>query len=110
MSQRARKGVRGVTSVREKQLAVGSSTPLPSKFHDIVDVAEQSGLLSGARTQIVRGRMPKALVERAKQRTGVTSETKLIELALATVAVADDYPDWLLAQRRRVNKDLDLEF
>jgi hypothetical protein len=54
--------------------------------------------------------MPKALVARAKARTGVQSDTKLIEVALATLAVADDYPDWLIAQRGTVSKDLNLEF
>jgi hypothetical protein len=54
--------------------------------------------------------MPKALVARAKARTGVQSDTKLIEMALATLAVADEYPDWLISQRGTVSKDLDLEF
>jgi len=29
---------------------------------------------------------------------------------LANLAVADDYPDWLLSQRGTVSQDLDLEF
>ncbi|PYY14577.1 MAG: hypothetical protein DMG61_09560 [Acidobacteria bacterium] len=73
-------------------------------------IAEEKGLLRGTRTKVVRGRMPEALVTRAKQRAGVKSDTDLLELALANLAVADDYPDWLLSQRGTVSQDLDLEF
>jgi hypothetical protein len=80
------------------------------RFADAVTIARETGLLKGARTKLVRGRMPDALVAKAKARIGVQSDTKLIEVALANLAVADEYPDWLLAQRGTVNKDIDLEF
>jgi hypothetical protein len=73
-------------------------------------IAENEGLLRGDRTQIVRGRMPEALVARAKKRTGINSDTDLIEVALANIAVADDYADWLLSRRSAVNSEADLEF
>ncbi|MGB8886500.1 MAG: hypothetical protein WCC87_07230 [Candidatus Korobacteraceae bacterium] len=53
---------------------------------------------------------PDALVAKAKASTGVQSDTELIEVALANLAVADEYPDWLLAQRGTVNQDIDIEF
>lgn len=81
-----------------------------SRFRDAITIAEQTGLLKGARTELVHGRMPKALVARAKARTGVQSDTTLIEVALANLAVADEYPGWLISQRGTVSKDLDLEF
>jgi len=80
------------------------------RLQDALTIAEQSGLLRGARTEIVRGRMPKALVQKAKATAGVHSDTELIEVALANLAVADHYPDWLLSQRGSVNKEIDLEF
>jgi hypothetical protein len=73
-------------------------------------IAEQEGLLRGERTQVVRGRMPEALVARAKKRTGIDSDTDLIEVALANIAVGDDYADWLLSRRGNVNPEADLEF
>jgi len=82
----------------------------PGRFHEALAVARQAGLLRGARTQIVRGRMPEALVRRAKARSGAQTTTELIEMALANLAVADQYPDWLLAQQGTVDKDIDLEF
>lgn len=80
------------------------------RFEEVLSIAEQQGLLSGSRTLTVRGRMPSALVAQAKKKTGILSDSKLIETALASVAVADDYGEWLLAQRGTVSKDLDLEF
>jgi hypothetical protein len=54
--------------------------------------------------------MPEALVARAKKRTGIDSDTDLIEGALANIAVADDYADWLLSRRGAVASEAELEF
>ncbi len=54
--------------------------------------------------------MPSLLVEQAKMKTGIRSDSKLIEAALANIVAADEYADWLLAQRGTVRQDLDLEF
>jgi hypothetical protein len=80
------------------------------RLGDALSIAEQQGLLGGGRTLIVRGRMPSLLVDQAKRKSGIQSDSKLIEAALANIVVADDYADWLLAQRGTVSKDLDLEF
>ena len=80
------------------------------RLQDALTIAEEAGLLRGARTQVVRGRMPKALVQRAKATAGVHSDTELIEVALANLAVADHYADWLLSQRGSLSKEIDLEF
>src|SRR5579871_1733036 len=50
------------------------------KLNEVMVIAEQEGLLRGERTEMVRGRMPEALVARAKKRTGITSNTDLIEV------------------------------
>jgi len=54
--------------------------------------------------------MPEALVSKAKARTGIKSDTELLEVALANLAVADDYPEWLLSRKDTVSPDVDLEF
>ena len=94
---------------------VSGEIPAPAqgvsgRFRDALAIAQQTGLLRGARTKIVRGRMPKALVQKAKASSGVHSDTELIEVALANLAVADEYPAWLLSQRGTISKDADLEF
>jgi len=91
---------------------IGKSTIMigPGKLREVMVIAEEQGLLRGERNQVVRGRMPKALVAQAKKRTGVVSDTDLIELALANIAVADDYAEWLLAHRGTIDHEADLEF
>ncbi len=91
---------------------IGKSTSIsgPRKLREVMVIAEEQGLLRGERNQVVRGRMPKALVAQAKKRTGVVSDTDLIELALANIAVADDYAEWLLARRGTIHHEADLEF
>ena len=81
-----------------------------NRLREVMTIAEKEGLLEGERTQVIRGRMPRALVARAKNRTGIVSDTDLIEIALANIAVADDYTDWLLSQRGTVPTGVDLEF
>jgi hypothetical protein len=80
------------------------------RLKDVLVIADKAGLFKGTRTKVVRGRMPEALVNKAKARTGIKSDTDLLEVALASLAVADDFPEWLLSQKSTVNKDLDLEF
>src|ERR1700691_2836794 len=80
------------------------------KFKELLVMAEREGLLDVGRTQVVRGRMPEALVSQAKKRTGIQSDTDLIEVALANIAVGDDYADWLLSQRGTIDPEVDLEF
>ena len=80
------------------------------KLNEVMIIAEREGLLRGERTEVVRGRMPEALVARAKKRTGINSNTVLIQVALANIAVEDDYADWLLSRRGTVSPEADLEF
>ncbi len=103
-TKRSQKAALGMESVN--QVPVRKT----GRFQEVLTIAREKGLLQGARTELVRGRMPKALVAQAKARSGVESDTKLIEIALANLAVADEYPTWLLSQRGSISKDLDLEF
>jgi len=81
-----------------------------AKIRNILLLAEQHGLLEGKRTHVIRGRMPVELVAQAKRRTGIESDSKLVEAALANLALEDDYGEWLHAHRGTVDPDLDLEF
>jgi hypothetical protein len=95
---------------KKKPVSVLNEAVQSNKMREVLALAEQSGLLQGSRTKVIRGRMPQALVARAKARTGIKSDTNLIQVALANLAVADDYAEWLLSQRGTVPSDLDLEF
>ena len=46
----------------------------------------------------------------SKPKKRYPNDSKLIEAALSNIVVADDYAEWLLAQRGTVSKDLDVEF
>ena len=91
-------------------MAISRGSTTRKRFHEALVLAEHTGLLRGAKTKVVRGRMPEALVRKAKARSGIRSDTELIEVALANLAVADDFPNWLLSQRGTVPDDIDLEF
>jgi len=80
------------------------------KFQDVLMMAKREGLLRGGRTKIIRGRMPDALVSEAKKRAGIKSDTDLIELALANLAMSDNYGEWLLSRRGTVDPEIDLEY
>ena len=81
-----------------------------NRLQDALTVAQQLGVLGGPKTEVVSGRLPKRLVQKAKIASGARSNTELIEIALANLAVADRYPDWLVSQRETVSKEIDLEF
>jgi hypothetical protein len=106
-----KRGVQSSSSRRRKHVGMGEGSPVRSrKLRDVMVIAEKEGLLRGERTHMVRGRMPEALVTRAKKRTGIDSDTDLIEVALANIAVADDYADWLFSRSGTVSSEADLEF
>ena len=81
-----------------------------SKLRDVMVIAEKEGLLRGERNQVVRGRMPEALVARAKKRTGIGSDTALIEVALASIAVAKRLRGLAAFRRGAVDSEAELEF
>lgn len=97
-------------STRTRSAKARSRKASSRKFHDVLVIAEREGLLRGERTKVLRGRMPEALVSEAKKRTGIESDTDLIEVALANIAVADDYAEWLLSRRGSVDSGVPLEF
>ena len=93
-----------------KVTPVATRDALRDSIEGTLALAAEQGLLRGRRTLVLRGRMPEELVSAAKKRTGITSDSKLLETALANLAVADDYAEWLYSQRGTVDPDLDLEF
>jgi hypothetical protein len=103
-------GSRASNPALSKPFKLASKATVRRGVQSVLSFAERQGLLRGGRTQVVRGRMPEALVSSAKARTGIRSDTKLLEAALANLAVADDYAEWLLSQRGTLPGDIELEF
>jgi len=71
--------------------------------------ARQSGLL-GEKEGRIGGRVSPELVRQAKRQTGIQGDTDLIEFALATVALEDNFADAFRAARGKVDPDLKLGF
>jgi len=89
------------------EIEVGS---LKKRAESVREWANAKGLLEGSNDQVIRGRMPKRLVSAAKAKTGIKSDTELLEVALANLAIGDDYGEWLLSKEGVIPKDIDLEF
>jgi hypothetical protein len=71
--------------------------------------AEQSGLLNEKNGRIA-GRVSSDLVKKAKARTGLASDTELVEFALANIALEDDFAEAFRAAKGTVDPKLKLGY
>jgi hypothetical protein len=78
-------------------------------FQSVMDAAERAGLLKDKSSRIA-GRVSRALIEQAKRRTGIESDTDLIEFALANIALEDNFAEVFKASHGKVDPDLKLGF
>ena len=86
-----------------------ASKPPSLRRRTVIDTARQLGLLGGENGRI-GGRVRQGLVAAAKEKSGIASDTELLEYALAKVALEDDFGAKLLRRKGRVAEDIDLEF
>jgi hypothetical protein len=86
-------------------------TPAPPSLRrrTVIDTARRLGLLDGENSRI-GARIRRDLVAAAKEKSGIASDTELLEYALAKVALEDDFGTKLVRRKGRVAKDIDLEF
>lgn len=89
----------------------GTAGPSVSKarFEAVMRAAEQSGLLS-EKSGRIGGRVSPALVRQAKRQTGIETDTDLIEFALATIALEDNFAEAFKESRGKVDPALKLGF
>ena len=80
-----------------------------SRFEAVMKAAERSGLLK-QRSSRIAGSVSPALVQRAKKRTGIETDTDLIAFALANVALEDNFAETFRESRGRVDPELKLGF
>jgi hypothetical protein len=72
---------------------------------------KQRTALSHVRLRIeAGGRVSPALVKQAKRQTGIETDTDLIEFALATVALEDNFAEAFKASRGKVDPEVELGF
>lgn len=100
---------KGPTPKGESKGDVRGRAGLRGQVAAVMDQARQSGLTTGKDSRIA-GRVSSELIERAKARTGLQSDTELVEFALANIALEDSFPETFRAVKGTVDLDLDLEF
>lgn len=70
--------------------------------------AREQGLVGEDKDARISGRVRRALVEAAKRRTGLSSDTELVEYALASLALEDDFGARLVRRKGSVPPDVPL--
>lgn len=75
----------------------------------VLEQAKAVGLLGTAKNTRLSGRVSSELIEAAKKRAHVTSDTELLELALSRLALEDDFGARLVGRKGSISADLDLE-
>ena len=74
----------------------------------VLEQARAVGLLGEAKNTRLSGRVPAGLIEAAKKRAHVSSDTELLELALSRLALEDDFGGHLVRRKGSVPADIDL--
>jgi hypothetical protein len=103
------KGGVGGTKVVHRDARTGQFVISKAQFEAVMQAAEQSGLLS-EKSGRIGGRVSPALIKQAKRQTGIASDTDLIEFALATVALEDNFAEAFKGSRGKVDPELKLGF
>jgi hypothetical protein len=83
-------------------------SPQPDRRSGVLAAARDLGLI-GTKDKMIGGRVPSALVEAAKARSGIQSDSELLLYALSKVALEDDFGPRLLALKGSVPKDVALD-
>src|SRR5436305_10303843 len=80
-----------------------------TRIHAVMKAAAASGLLKEKASRI-GGRVSPALLRQAKKRTGIESDTDLIEFALANLALEENFAEAFKQSRGKVDRNLKLGF
>ena len=102
------KGSAGRTKVVQER-KTGRLLVSKARFEAIMQAAERSGLLR-EKSGRIGGRVSQALVRQAKRQTGIETDTDLIEFALATVALEDNFAETFKESRGKIDPELQLGF
>jgi hypothetical protein len=76
----------------------------------ILEEARAAGLLGASKDIRISGRITASLLAAAKERAHVTADTELIEIALARLALEDDFGAKLVRRKGSLPKNVDLGF
>jgi len=89
--------------------AIGSDDDVARARNKLVlDEARAKGLLGAAKSARLSGRLPASLIEAAKARARVKSDTELLEIALSRLALEDDFGARLVRRKGSIPADIDI--
>jgi hypothetical protein len=100
-------------NLKSKAGVAGAGSISASRQHRVdlvMNEARNAGLVGGPKDTVIRGRVSRNLVKAAKRRAGVTSDTELLEIALSSFALEDDFGEKFLKRKGSIDPDLPLEF
>jgi hypothetical protein len=101
-SGESRMSIRGATAAESEERIARARNRL------VLEQARAVGLLGAAKNTRLSGRVPSELIEAAKKRAHVTSDTELLELALSRLAIEDDFGARLVGRKGSIPADIDL--
>lgn len=80
-----------------------------NRNRQVLEQARVAGLLGAPKDKRISGRVPARLLAAARRRAHVSSDTDLIEIALARLALEDDFGAKLVGRKGSLPKTVDLE-
>ncbi len=93
----------------KRRMTPGIEPDVALRVHSVMRAADQAGIL-GEKSHRIGGRISPALVEQAKKQTGIEADSDLIEFALASIALDDNFGRVLREVDGTVSPDLKLGF
>ena len=93
----------------QTQAATESEAKVASTRNRLVlEQAKAAGLLGAVKNTRLSGRVSLELINAAKKRAHVTSDTELLELALSRLALEDDFGARLVGRKGSIPADIDI--
>ncbi len=74
-----------------------------------LDQAREAGLLGPRKNARISGRISAVLLDAAKERAHVVSDTELLEIALSRLVLEDDFGRKFVRRKGKIPKSVDLE-
>ncbi|MER0237570.1 hypothetical protein [Fulvimarina sp. MAC8] len=102
-------GLQGVSKQAFNKDRVIRSIRSGKMVEAVMHAAADEGL-TAAKDGRIAGRVSNELIAKAKAKTGLTSDTELLEFALATVAIEDNFAEAFHSVRGTIDPEIDFGF
>ena len=86
----------------------GLETATQLRIQHAREALSQAGVLVGAKNTRITVRVQDRLLELARQRSGLSSDSDLVNAGLALLAAQDNFGLWLVGQKGKLSDDFDI--